>query len=72
LRGPTPTRTRGYVVPDQGTNAEFFLTFTLQMFKSNIVDRLHSLRDGDKLLLSLLPKCLQGVAMNIWDQVLEE
>ena len=61
----------GYVVPDQGSNAEFFLTFTLPMFKANIVDRLHpSARGNDKLLLSLMAKCLQGVAVNIWEQVL--
>ena len=63
----------GYVVPDQGSNAEFFLTFTLPMFKANIVDRLHpSARGNDKLLLSLMAKCLQGVAVNIWEQVLDE
>ena len=63
-----------HVVPDQGSDAEFFLTFTLPMFKTNIVDRLHSsMQDDDKVLLSLLPKCLQGViAINIWDQVFEE
>jgi hypothetical protein len=63
----------GYVVPDPGSNAEFIITFTLPMFKANIVDRLHaSVRDGNKLLLSLLPKCLQGIAVNIWDQGLKE
>jgi hypothetical protein len=31
----------GYIVPDQGTSAEFYLMFTLPMFKTNIVDHLH-------------------------------
>ena len=43
------------------------------MFKMNIVDRFHlSVRGNDKLLLLLLTKCLQGVAINIWEQMLDE
>jgi hypothetical protein len=61
----------GHIVPAQGSHVQYCLTFTLPMFNTNIMDRLHAdLRDNNRLLLNLSPKCLQGI--NIWEQVLEE
>lgn len=62
-----------YIVPDQGHHVEYALCYTLVQLETNCLQRLdENQRRNGKMLFHLTPMILQGPALSIWKQVLED